>query len=1198
MGVIINLKEIFAADGQEIFTDKINFNFNKLLELGIGEQGIQGIQGPVGAAGPAGTQGDEGQRGNKWFVGVGDPNTQVFVDLLVGDFYLETNDSSIWQYQGSPSSWIQVTDLSEVVVNIIEAEGSPFVRGFGEASPLDDRFITFTKRGNDNADIIADTTLGNNANNDTLLLTNWNERVTTIDNFPALTDDEFNAIQSISVNHTLNPLGRYHLEFSSLNDVAGQIELSDLNHNLKVRYLKEQVVSASYPVSNQFINIGRFSMSIPETVAPIAIDEQGIFEFITPKYQDITDGSPVKENMTLRIGSSEPLSETSLMDIAVDGIDLSVDSKAINFGLIRELETFTSVQTLPFGLSGEFGMINTSNLVTGLMIKSDTYHADSLSTIHIDSKYKANENITTLTADALAQGYQGIFSDGKYLMVASPQTSAQESINDSGTVQVYDISDPDNPKVFAQDSNTSNWFVPFLPTIDYDIHGNPFGDGSAPGYISSLGYFSTRGPGLTGVRDIAFAGKYGALVRRRPATPGGFPGVGEVRYYDSFIMFELDSEAQQLKAVSALGTSRTFADFMSGSAYAGVGTIPELDKARRVKISGNWAFVMTDSESPFSDSHLIAIDITNPARPYIDDTYITETRDTRHVDFDIEGEVAYILSSGFTTIPAPTYYTSIEKISIFDPTLLSTTTYTDTTFIKSRPLAIYSQKGSIKVEGSRIYITHEDSFYIYDTGSNVTDSPGLISTTTLPSNHEGYDVEISGKFAYVYAEDITVSRSTILTYDISDETAPLLLEPLETFASATGNGKPSRMTIVGDRIFTVAASNGVDDAGVNSVKINGINSPAAKIGNIHSKDVKVSNSVSVGETLQVGRSATIGSGGLWVDTGEGINTSKLKINLNNNDPNSNFESGLTVSSRGWVTPTSSSASVVAGLQIGFTDMDMQSTSFSALVGSTIGISDSVANNLTLNNLSIANTDVDSGNAKGINLLVSNLSTTAPTSDVYGIDISFSGITTSNPVIGLSIDGEDINTLSGDLEVGGIIDTQSNIDLSGSTSKINNSGDSLTSVVVDTRENISSIGIETNVVSSGRLQVTGNNGNGWNSLFVQWIRIGTVVHCHFRGQLDGLDINGNTIPVPHTGCSIASAELGFGHIDNSGTPSAPASASSFQFYVDISDNGTVSGNPAVRCYYKSNGAEVGLNVTNENFSVLRGSFSYIISTPVP
>jgi len=177
--------------------------------------------------------------------------------------------------------------------------------------------------------------------------------------------------------------------------------------------------------------------------------------------------------------------------------------------------------------------------------------------------------------------------------------------------------------------------------------------------------------------------------------------------------------------------------------------------------------------------------------------------------------------------------------------------------------------------------------------------------------------------------------------------------------------------------------------------------------------------VSVGETLQVGRSATIGSGGLWVDTGEGINTSKLKIDLNNNDPLTiaslgSVKAGLTIQSRGWVTPTSSIASVAIGQSINFTEMDMQSTSLSVVVGSNIFVSDSVANNLTLSNLSIQNTDVDFGDAKGINLSVSNLQST----DVYGIDISFSGITTANPVKGLSITGEDTNTLSGDLEVGG------------------------------------------------------------------------------------------------------------------------------------------------------------------------------------
>ena len=41
MPIRINLKELFPADSQEITVDKLNFNFNKLLELAIGEQGLR-----------------------------------------------------------------------------------------------------------------------------------------------------------------------------------------------------------------------------------------------------------------------------------------------------------------------------------------------------------------------------------------------------------------------------------------------------------------------------------------------------------------------------------------------------------------------------------------------------------------------------------------------------------------------------------------------------------------------------------------------------------------------------------------------------------------------------------------------------------------------------------------------------------------------------------------------------------------------------------------------------------------------------------------------------------------------------------------------------------------------------------------------------------------------------------------------------
>ena len=90
MPIRINLKEIFPSDSQDITVDKLNFNFNKLLALGIGDQGDQGTSGPQGAAGPIGLSGTQGLRGSSWFVDAGDPNTLTFVDLLDQDLYLDT----------------------------------------------------------------------------------------------------------------------------------------------------------------------------------------------------------------------------------------------------------------------------------------------------------------------------------------------------------------------------------------------------------------------------------------------------------------------------------------------------------------------------------------------------------------------------------------------------------------------------------------------------------------------------------------------------------------------------------------------------------------------------------------------------------------------------------------------------------------------------------------------------------------------------------------------------------------------------------------------------------------------------------------------------------------------------------------------------------------------------------------------------
>ena len=64
MAVIINLKEIFATDSQVEVSSKVNFNFNQLIALGIGQTGPTGATGSIGPAGPIGPIGPAGPTGS------------------------------------------------------------------------------------------------------------------------------------------------------------------------------------------------------------------------------------------------------------------------------------------------------------------------------------------------------------------------------------------------------------------------------------------------------------------------------------------------------------------------------------------------------------------------------------------------------------------------------------------------------------------------------------------------------------------------------------------------------------------------------------------------------------------------------------------------------------------------------------------------------------------------------------------------------------------------------------------------------------------------------------------------------------------------------------------------------------------------------------------------------------------------------
>lgn len=94
----ITIYEIIASDTISQMADKVNYNFDQLLQNGGGPAGPQGPQGPFGPTGPQGVQGPQGIRGSKWFQGSSFPSSGV----NSGDLFLDSS-GIVYEYNGS--SW-------------------------------------------------------------------------------------------------------------------------------------------------------------------------------------------------------------------------------------------------------------------------------------------------------------------------------------------------------------------------------------------------------------------------------------------------------------------------------------------------------------------------------------------------------------------------------------------------------------------------------------------------------------------------------------------------------------------------------------------------------------------------------------------------------------------------------------------------------------------------------------------------------------------------------------------------------------------------------------------------------------------------------------------------------------------------------------------------------------------------------------
>lgn len=371
MPIRINLKELFNSDSQEITIDKLNFNFNKVLELGVGKVGPIGPKGPKGSAGPKGLTGDKGDRGNNWFIGSGSPVSQTFTGISELDFYIDTVNGSIWQYSGG--SWSQLVNFSSVVSGYLSSLGALFERGLGTGSSVDTKFIRFVNRGNNLSDITNDV-VGGSSNNDILFLDNFNENAGLINviNFPANPDDLYTSLQRIYVDNSTGVPGRFHLDFGTIHpDTLGNFLFTDIKHNFKLGHFVENVTGggATYPNTNTYIYTSKLNASISD-LAPLSdIDFNSIFELKTAKYNNEAPfpNPPFKGNLVTRFGSREALGEFS-SHILADGISFTLQSYVSNLGIAYN---YSSANTILNG--GNFFMMDGNASMSGMLLNLRTY---------------------------------------------------------------------------------------------------------------------------------------------------------------------------------------------------------------------------------------------------------------------------------------------------------------------------------------------------------------------------------------------------------------------------------------------------------------------------------------------------------------------------------------------------------------------------------------------------------------------------------------------------------------------------------------------------------------------------------------------------------------------------------------------------------------------------------------------------------
>jgi len=127
---LLNLQE---GDSQQDVANKLNYNFNQIINAGGGAYGSVGIPGAVGfigATGITGPAGFQGQRGNFWFVQDAGPTSGV----TGGDYWIDlANDGEVFEWAETNGTYNWVSQgflISQSGVFEIAASTTGLTSGF------------------------------------------------------------------------------------------------------------------------------------------------------------------------------------------------------------------------------------------------------------------------------------------------------------------------------------------------------------------------------------------------------------------------------------------------------------------------------------------------------------------------------------------------------------------------------------------------------------------------------------------------------------------------------------------------------------------------------------------------------------------------------------------------------------------------------------------------------------------------------------------------------------------------------------------------------------------------------------------------------------------------------------------------------------------------------------------------------------